>query len=44
LTAPCVSPPEEALNAFDVDAPPCVDDELALDDDDLAVELVDDFE
>jgi hypothetical protein len=55
LTAPCVFPPEEATNAFDVCAPLCVDDEPALDDDagcagkppvgaDLAVELVDDFE
>jgi hypothetical protein len=40
LTAPCVSPPEEATNAFDVGASPCV--ELALDDD--ARCAVDDFE
>lgn len=55
LTAPCVAPPEEDLNAFDVGVPPCVDDELILDDEavfavkppvgaDLEVERVDDFE
>jgi len=55
LTAPCVAPPEEDLNAFDVGAPPGVDDEPALDDEavfavkppvgaDLPVDRVDDFE
>jgi hypothetical protein len=31
LTAPCVAPPEEDLNAYDVGVPPGVDDEPALD-------------